>query len=139
MPTLPGILIAASGAIMFALGSMHLVFTYSGTKLHPRDAAVIDAMKAGSMRISRQTTVWRAATGFHGSHSLGAMLFGLVYGYLALEGSGFLFGSVFLLALGMITLCSYLLLAKLYWFKVPLRGILLAAMLYAAALVVVVK
>lgn len=139
MPSLPGLLVAASGAIMFALGAMHLVLTYSGAKLHPRDAAVIDAMKAGSMRISRQTTVWRAATGFHGSHSLGATLFGLVYAYLALEDSGFLFGSVFLLALGMLTLCGYLLLAKLYWFKVPLRGILLATTLYAAALVVFFK
>jgi hypothetical protein len=134
MPALSGILIAASGAIMFALGAMHLVFTYSGSKLHPRDAAVIDAMKAGGMRISRETTVWRAATGFHGSHSLGAMLFGLVYGYLALEGTGFLFSSAYLLSLGMLTLCAYLVLAKLYWFKIPFRGILLATVLYAAAL-----
>lgn len=63
------------------------------------------------------------------------MLFGLVYGYLALEGSGFLFTSAYLMGLGLACLCAYLALARLYWFKVPFRGILLAACLYAAALI----
>lgn len=96
-------------------------------------------MKAGSMRIARSATMWRASIGFHASHSLGAMFFGLVYGYLALEESGFLFGSVFLMALGLTVLCAYLLLARLYWFKVPFHGILLATVLYAAGLVAALR
>ena len=66
------------------------------------------------------------------------MLFGLVWTYLALAGEGVLFRSAFLLGLGMLTLAAYLMLAKIYWFKVPLRGIGLASSLYAAGLLALV-
>ena len=78
-------LIAASAAIPFLLGTLHLVFTFSGERLFPRDASLIERMKEGSPRISRQTSVWRASFGFHASHSLGAMLFGLIYLYFAVQ------------------------------------------------------
>lgn len=139
MPTVPAMLIAASALLILSLGTLHLLLTYRGSAFHPRDPALMEAMKAGSMRITRATSMWRSWIGFHASHSLGAMLFGLVYGYLALEGSGFLFRSVFLLVLGLATLCAYLLLARLYWFKVPFRGIVLATALYGAGLVTLLK
>ena len=139
MPTIPAILIAASALILLVLGTLHLVLTFRGTAFHPRDPALMKSMQTDTMRITRATTLWRSSIGFHGSHSVGAMFFGLVYGYLALEGSGFLFSSVFLLALGLIVLCAYLVLARLYWFKVPFRGILLANILYAAALLAMLK
>ena len=135
MPNLSSILIASSALIVFTLGTLHLVLTYRGKAFDPRDPALLDAMKTVSPRVSRDTTMWRAGIGFHASHSLGAMLFGLVYAYLALEGSGFLFQSVFLMGLGLATLFAYLALARLYWFKVPQRGIAIATGLYAAALV----
>lgn len=134
MPNLPSILIACSALIVFTLGTLHLFFTYRGNAFDPRDAALLEAMKTVSPRVSRETTMWRAGMGFHASHSLGAMLFGLVYAYLALESSGFLFRSVFLMALGLGTLCAYLVLSRLYWFKIPLRGMVLATGLYAVAL-----
>ncbi len=130
------ILIAASAFVILALGTMHLVFTYYGSAFHPRDAALMAAMKADSPRITRGTTMWRAATGFHASHSLGAMMFGILYAYLALEGSGFLFRSMFLMVFGIVILLAYLVLAKVYWFKTPLRGIALANVLYAAGMIV---
>jgi len=135
MPTVPSILIAASAIIVFILGALHLLLTYWGTAFEPRDPGLLASMKTVSPRVSRQTTMWRAGIGFHASHSLGAMLFGAMYAYLALEGSGFLMRSVFLMMLGMTSLAAYLLLAWLYWFKVPFRGILLATGLYAAALI----
>lgn len=135
MLTVSSILIAASAIILLTLGTLHLILTYWGTRFDPRDPALIDAMKAVSPRVSRETTIWRAGIGFHASHSLGAMLFGLVYAYLALEGSGFLFTSLFLMGLGLASLCAYLALARLYWFKVPFLGILLATGLYVAAVV----
>ncbi|HEY0062428.1 MAG TPA: hypothetical protein VGC21_09925 [Telluria sp.] len=134
MLTVSAMLIAASALVLLVLGTLHLVLTFSGVAFHPRDPALMDAMKADSPRISRATTMWRAGTGFHASHSLGAMLFGLIYTYLAVENTGFLFHTVFLLALGMVVLLSYLTLAKLFWFKTPLRGIALASLLYAAGL-----
>lgn len=136
MPSVPALLIAASALVILSLGTLHLIFTYHGPAFHPRSASLMNQMKVDSPRISRSTTMWRAATGFHASHSMGAIMFGLMYGYLALEGSGFLFRSAYLLTLGMAVLCTYLVLARLYWFKTPFRGIALAALLYGGALVV---
>lgn len=135
MPAVSALLIAASALVLLFLGSMHLLLTFRGPAFHPRDPALMAQMQADSPRIARgATSMWRAGMGFHASHSLGAMLFGLVWAYLALAGEGLLFRSAFLLGLGMLTLVAYLMLAKLYWFKVPFRGIALASLLYAAGL-----
>jgi hypothetical protein len=136
MHTVPAMLIAASALVILFLGTMHLVLTFRGTAFHPRDPALTAAMKADSPRISRATTMWRAGMGFHASHSLGAIMFGVMYAYLALEGSGFLFQSLFLIVFGMVVLLAYLALARLYWFKVPFRGIAIASQLYGAGLAV---
>jgi hypothetical protein len=129
-------LIAASAAIILLLGLIHLAYTFSGTKLHPRDAALQARLKEVSPIITRETTMWKAWIGFNASHSYGAMLFGLVYGYLALAHSSFLFQSAFLLLLGLLLLAGYAFLGKVYWFSVPFRGIVLSTALYVAALIV---
>ena len=81
--------------------------------------------------------MWKAWVGFNASHSFGALLFGAVYGYLALVHSVFLLQSSFLLALGLLALVAYAYLAMRYWFKVPFRGILVATAFYVSALVIV--
>jgi hypothetical protein len=128
------VFITASAAVVGLLGSVHLLFTFTGNKFDPRDAVVAEALKVVSPIISRQTTMARAAKGFHASHSLGAMLFGLVWTYLALVQWAMLQQSAFLLVLGMAVLLAYLALARRYWFSVPLRGIALANVLYATGL-----
>jgi len=92
-------------------------------------------MKNVSPVLSRETTMWKAWVGFNASHACGAILFGLVYGYLALAHGAFLLQSHFLLLLGLALLAGYAILGKLYWFSVPFRGIVVAAALYAAALI----
>ena len=126
------ILIAASAAVIGTLGSLHLLYTYHGNKLDPRDPAVREAMQRTTPVITRQTSVWRATKGFNASHSLGIIAFALVYGYLALWRSDVLGGSLFLLALGMAVLLAYLALARRYFFSVPFRGVALACVLYAS-------
>jgi len=133
--TLSSVLIALSAAILLLLGLAHLLFTFRGNKFDPRDAALKARLMQISPVISRETTMWRAWVGFNASHSYGAILFGLVYGYLALVHSGFLFASWFLLGLGLLTLAGYTVLARLYWFSVPLRGVSLATVLYSLGLV----
>jgi hypothetical protein len=59
----------------------------------------------------------------------------VLYGYLAMRHSAFLFHSWFLLALGFVLLLAYAALAKLYWFTAPFRGIVLAAILYLLGIV----
>ena len=127
---------AASAAVILLLGLVHLLYTFRGPKLHPRDPELTAKMMAGSPVISPETTMWRAWVGFNASHSFCLILFGVLYGYLALRHSVFLFHSRFLLTLGFVLLLSYAALAKLYWFTAPFRGIVLAAVLYLLGIVV---
>jgi len=129
-------LVAASAAVILLLGLIHLLYTFHGTRLHPRDPTLVARLKEVSPNITRQTTMWKAWIGFNASHSYGAILFGLAYGYLALAHSAFLFQSTFLLVLGLLLLAGYVFLGKRYWFSVPYRGILFATALYVIALLV---
>jgi hypothetical protein len=135
MISIPSLLVAASAILALLLGIIHLVYTFHGTKLHPRDPDVLTRMNEVSLVLTRQTTMWKAWIGFNASHSYGVILFGLIYGYLALAQSELLFHSPFLQMVGLVLLAGYALLAKLYWFSVPFRGVLLSAVLYIAAVV----
>ncbi len=130
-------LIIMSAAIILLLGFMHLLYTFHGNKLHPRDAELQQRMQSVSPVITRQTTMWKAWVGFNASHSYGAILFGAVYGYLALLHSAFLLQSTYLLLLGLALLCGYVFLGKRYWFSVPYRGIVVATISYVAALLLI--
>jgi hypothetical protein len=136
LTTLGPLLLAASSAIILTLGLLHLAITFHGPKLFPRDRDLQKRMTEVSPVITRETTMWKTWIGFNASHSFGAMLFGAVYGYLALLNADFLFASTYLLALGAATLAGYVFLGKRYFFSVPYRGILAAGVLYAAALIV---
>ncbi len=135
MQTLSSWLIATSATIILVLGLLHLIFTFRGNKLLPRDRALLARMQQVSPVISRKTSMWKAWIGFNASHSSGAILFGAVYGYLALQQGELLWRSTFLLALGLIQLLGYLFLARRYWFSVPRTAILLGTLLYALGLV----
>jgi len=125
-------LVTLSAAILFALGSIHLVYTFWGPKLTPRDPALQARMREVSVVISRGLTMWKAWIGFNVSHSLGGILFGLIYGYLAIAQPAALFQSVFLLSVGFCILLSYAVVGKVYWFRVPFTGILLSLLAYVA-------
>lgn len=124
-------LIVASAAIVLLLGSLHLLYTFFSNKFVPRDAALTAHMQRVSPAITRQTTLWRAWVGFNASHSLGAMLFGTVYGYLGLLHLPMLLDAPLLLAIGLLFLAAMLVLAQRYWFRIPLVGIGLALLLFA--------
>lgn len=129
------VLITASAAIILLLGLVHLLYTFRGRKLHPRDAAFEAQMHTVHPVLTSKTTMWKTWVGFNASHSLGAILFGLVYGYLALLHSAFLFRSSFLIGLGLLTLAAYVFLGWRYWFSVPFRSIVVATVCYVLALV----
>jgi hypothetical protein len=69
--------------------------------------------------ITKETTMWKAWVGFNGSHGMGAILFGLIYGFLAMAHSQLLFQSPFLLIAGLAMLAGWFALGKMYWFSVP--------------------
>jgi hypothetical protein len=133
---LASILMALSAGIILTLGVLHLIYTFSGKKLTPRDPALQVRMAEVSPVITRQTTMWKAWIGFNASHSYGAILFGLVYGYLAVAHREVLFNSPFLLAVGFTTLGGWLFIGKSYFFSTPFRGIVIATMCYVLSVVV---
>ena len=128
--------IAASAAVILALGLVHLLSTFRGPMLHPRDPDLSARMMAVSPVITRETTMWQAWVGFNATHSFGLILFGALYGYLGIRHSAFFFDSWFLLALGFALLLGYAVVAKLYFFTAPFRGVVLAAVLYLLGIVV---
>ena len=136
--SLASVLIICATAITGLLGSIHLLYTFHGTKLHPRDPALRQAMMKGTMVLTRDTTVWRAGLGFNASHSLGLILFALIYIHLAGWQAGLLAQSTFLQVLGLGALIAWVALARTCWFKIPFRGIALACILYSAGLAVMV-
>src|SRR5262250_2533106 len=105
------ILIGACAAIILFLGSVHLAYTFFTPKFNPTDGELETAMKRVAPRISNNMTMWKAWVGFHISHSLGLMLFGLVYGYLSLCRWDVLHESYFLAGLGLLVLVGYVVLA----------------------------
>jgi hypothetical protein len=129
------VFIAASAAIILLLGLVHLLYTFRGDQLHPRDPELTAKMMTVSPVITRESTMWRVWIGFNATHSFGLILFGALFGYLAMRHSAFLFHSWFLLALGFALLVGYAAVAKLYFFTSPFRGVVLATVLYVIGIV----
>jgi hypothetical protein len=120
-----------AGGVFALLGLLHALYTYLDIdrprRLVPQDPAVARAMANSNLRLSGTgTTMWRAWVGFNFSHSIGVVLFGTVC-----IGAGFVLGTIalpawILFALVVIAL-MYLALGLLYWFRIPVVGILIAA------------
>ena len=62
------ILMVLSASIVFTLGVVHLVYTFWGPKLLPRDPALQISMSQISPVITKETTMWRCWVGFNASH-----------------------------------------------------------------------
>lgn len=128
------ILMVLSASIIFALGVVHLVYTFSGPNLTPRDPALQISMSQVAPRITKDTTMWRCWIGFNASHSMGLILFGLIFGFLALAQAQLLFHSPFLLLVGLATLVGFVVLSKVYFFRAPLAGVAISLACYVASI-----
>lgn len=129
------ILIGACAAIILYFGGVHLVYTFFTGQLTPVDGQLETAMKRVAVRISSETTMWRVWVGFNVSHSMGLILFGLIYGYLTVYRWDVLQKSYFLAGLGLVVLVSYVVLSRVFWFSGPLIGVSVATLLYLAGFV----
>jgi hypothetical protein len=129
------LLMALSAGIPLLLGTMHLVYTFHGPKLLPRDRAVQAAMEQTHLVLTRQTTLWRAYVGFNATHSMALILFGVMFGFLAAREPGVLFASPFLLGVGFLTLASFLALSRLYFFSSPFIAVCISLACYVASIV----
>jgi hypothetical protein len=130
------ILMFFSASIVLTLGLLHLVSTFWGPSLTPRDPALRISMSQSSPIMTNETTMWRCWVGFNASHSMGLILFGLVFDYLALAHGQLLFRSPFLLVVGLAMLGGFVVLCKVYFFSWPLRGISISLACYLASIAV---
>jgi hypothetical protein len=60
--------IAASAAVILFLGFLHLLYTFRGPKVQPRDPDLTARMMTVSPVISPETTMWRLWVGFNATH-----------------------------------------------------------------------
>jgi hypothetical protein len=128
------VLMVLAAGIVFSLGVIHLVYTFWGSTLAPRDPALQVSMSQISPVISKETTMWRCWMGFNASHSMGLILFGLVFGFLAVAHGQLLFQSPFLLVVGLAMLGGMVVLCKIYFFSGPLLGMGIALASYVASI-----
>lgn len=132
------VLMVISAAVIFALGTAHLIFTFVGPKLTPRDPALKIRMSEVSPVITKEATMWSFWIGFNISHSMAAMLFGLIYGFLAIAHGGLLFSSPYLLIVGLLTVGGLFVVGKVYWFSGPFIGISVSLACYIASVIAAV-
>jgi hypothetical protein len=123
-------LLEFAGGIFVLLGFLHALYTFLDIRrprrLVPQEPSVALAMAESPVRLARGgTTMWRAWVGFNFSHSLGAILFGMLC-----IGAGLVLGTMILSAwiLFVLVLIAlvYVGLSILYWFRIPTMGITLA-------------
>jgi hypothetical protein len=114
----------AGGVPILLLGIVHVLATPlrrdKPRGLSPADSALIDAMSATTVRLTRRVDLWRGWVGFNLSHGLGAIVFGVLTLLLGRSESSFttqapLFGPVAVLVSAV-----YLGLAVKYWFFAPI-------------------
>ena len=129
------ILMVLSASIILTLGVVHLVYTFWGPMLTPRDPELQISMSQISPVITKETTMWRCWVGFNVSHSLGLILFGLVFGFLAVAHSQLLFQSPFLLVVGLAMLGGLVVLCKIY-FSVAFAGVSISLACYIASIAI---
>jgi hypothetical protein len=128
------VLMVISAGIVLTLGVIHLVYTFWGPNLTPRDPALQISMSQISPIITKETTMWRCWVGFNATHSMGLILFGLVFGFLALAHSQLLFRSPFLLVVGLAMIGGVVVLCKVYFFGAPFAGMGVSLACYIASI-----
>jgi hypothetical protein len=119
------------GSLIFILlGTIHLAYTFFTNKFSSKNKKVIAEMKSSHPNLTKETTIWKAWIGFNASHSIGVMYIGIINFYLAFEYFSALQSDHFFFLFNILTISFYVWLAKMYWFKIPLIGTLIALIFY---------
>jgi hypothetical protein len=129
------ILLILGGAAFGVLGGLHAIYTLldlrKPRRLVPVDLSVAQAMADSALRLSRGgTDMWRAWIGFNFSHSLGVLLVGTLGIWAGSRIKTFPVAIIPVLAL---IGCVYLVLALLYWFRIPAIGVAIGTGCFVAA------
>jgi len=129
------LLLVAGCGVFVVLGIAHFVLTMFTNKFEARESRVTADMTRVSPILTSKTSMWKTWIGFNISHSLGAIVFGLVYIIIALENYDYLKTSTALNVLLLVVPLILLMLAVRYWFDKPRNGILVGFGLILISLV----
>ena len=129
------------GAVPFVfLGTAHAFATplqpADSKGLSPRDPAMREAMTRETPLLTRRTNLWLAWVGFNMSHSLGAVLFGVVVLLIGRNATTYSAQAGVFLPLAVVVSALYLLLGVRYWFRTPVIGIAFSGACFVAAWIV---
>lgn len=113
------------------LGFLHGLYTLRDTRgpvaFWPRAEGVREAMQQTTPLLTRRTSLWDAWMGFNFSHSLGAVLFGVVLVVAGRTAETFEREAGLYLPLALLVVALYLAIGLRYWFRSPLIGIAFGA------------
>lgn len=132
-----------AGAVPFLiLGLVHVIYSVLDERrpyrIAPRDPDLVERMRAGTLILTRQTTVWRAWIGFNLSHGLGIVLFaGILIHGAALHFDAVRSAAPELLFAAPVIASLYFLMSLRYWFRIPAIGSGIGAALLLAGAVLV--
>jgi hypothetical protein len=130
-----------AGAVPFLiLGLIHIVYSILDERkpyrIAPRDPELVERMRAGTLILTWQTTVWRAWIGFNISHGLGVLLFAgaVLYGAI-MHFEAVRNAAPELLIAAPVIASLYCILSVRYWFRIPSVGSGIGAALFLAGTV----
>jgi len=127
-------LIIFASIIFMLLGCGHIFLTLCTNLLEPKDDELLSLNKASYSRITDQTTLWNGGVGFHISHSIGLLFFGLFYLALSIDNAELITSSAIFSILIILIPLVYLFLSIKYWFIAPTVSIGLACFCYVLGL-----
>ncbi|PQA86722.1 LIC_13387 family protein [Hyphococcus luteus] len=119
--------ITATGALLFfILGALHFRMTVADLKepkrFVPAKRELLEELKATRIALRKDVkNFWLSYLGFHFSHSVGVMFYGLAVAYCALVRPDVLADIYVRLAI-VVFGASYVLMARAFWFIIPLAG-----------------
>jgi len=122
----PRLLVVAGALLFFVLGAAHLRMTVADMKdpkrFAPAKPELLDELKQTRMNFRKDLKdFWATYIGFHFSHSLGLMFYGLAVSYCALFKPDIFADMAVRLAV-VIFGGAYVLLSHKFWFSIPLIG-----------------
>jgi hypothetical protein len=126
---------AAGAAIFFILGFLHLVYAFQDLKrprrFTPAEPGLLEALQATTIRMRKDAkNFWLSSLGFHFSHSVGVLFYALTVIYCALARPDILNDVVVRVAIVGFG-ASWVLMARAFWFIIPLVGSALGVSLIA--------
>ena len=119
--------------IIVVLGCLHLYYTFFTDKFSSRNEKAVEEMKTSFPVLTKETTIWNAWIGFNASHSAGAIFIGVINFYLGIQYFAILQSDHFFFLFNILTMSFYVYIAKKYWFKSPLIGVITVLMCFIAS------